>query len=77
MPYKYVKKTDSKALSDDDMLDVLKAIKIDDKKPYAVATEFEIPKTNVYRLIAAFEKKYPTTEAIDEKKIEGVCELPD
>lgn len=69
MPSKYVKKNDSKVLSDDDLLDLLKAIKIDNKKPYAVAVEFEIPKTNVYRLIAAFEEIYPKTEAIDEEKL--------
>lgn len=69
MPRKYVKKMESKGLDDDDLIAILKAIKIEKSNVFAVARQYEIPKTNVYRLVQAFEDRFPKGEEITEEKL--------
>lgn len=66
---KYVKKTDYKDTSDEDILAMLKAIKIDKNSALSIARQYDVPKSNVYRLLDAFEDKYPKGEEITEEKL--------
>lgn len=38
---------------------MLKAVKINNQKPYAVSQQYDVLKDVVYRLVAAFEKQHP------------------
>lgn len=70
MPRKYVKKTNYKAPDPNDLLEMLKAIKIDKKNVNAVSKQYEIPKDNLYRIVAAFDKKMGTDDVITEEKLQ-------
>lgn len=58
MPRKYVKKTEYTAPDSAMVCGMLKAVKIDNQKPYAVSQQYDVSKDVVYRLVAAFEKQY-------------------
>lgn len=68
MPEKCVGKTESNDSNDDNVLSLLKAIKID-TSVLRNARQFEVPKTNVYCLIFAIENQFPNGETIFEEKL--------
>lgn len=45
---------------------MLKAIKIDKAKPYAVSQRYNVSKDSVYRLVTAFDKERAKDEPITE-----------
>lgn len=53
MPYKYVKKTENVGPEAEDLINMLKAVKIENAKPFAVAKQYNVSKDTVYRLVAA------------------------
>lgn len=60
MPRNY-KKSETKprqlASNEDDMLQMMKAVKLDNKKAYAVSQSYNIPKTNLYRLLKEYDEQ--------------------
>lgn len=69
MPRKYQRKTESKGPTDDELIEMLKKIKIDNLKLYAVSHHYNFPQANLYRLIAAFDKQMLEGEPVTEEKL--------
>lgn len=71
MPSKYVRKTENREPDDDVVLKMLKAVRIDKKKPIAVSREYNVSKDSVYRLVAAFDKEMPKDEEMTDEKLKS------
>lgn len=72
MPRKYVKKTNYTAPDPDNLLKMLKAIKFDKKSVLAVSKHYHMPKSNLYRIVDAFDESIGQSEVTEEKLVEFV-----
>lgn len=55
------------APSDDDVLEMLKQIKIDKKSAYSVAKQYDLGKTSVYRFVEEYDKAMGKDDVSEEK----------
>lgn len=62
MPALYQRKTDFKPQTKEVLVSALKQIKIDKASVLSVAKKFQIPKTNLYRLVDAFNERVKSDE---------------
>lgn len=71
MPSKYVKKQDKPIVDASTLAEAIKAVKVGNKKVFAVANNFKIPKTNLYRYVAKVdEEKFDVATATEEQLME-------
>lgn len=68
MPALYKRKTDFKPPTKEVLVSALKQIKIDKASVLSVAKKFQIPKTNLHRLVDAFNARVKSDE-ITQKNI--------
>lgn len=67
MPRTYKKKTEFTDFDVEEIVSMLKSIKMDNEKPLAVANQYDATKDRVYRLVAAFDKQRAPDEPITEE----------
>lgn len=71
MPRTYKKKTETADFDVETVVSMLKAIKMENVKPFTVAKQFDVTKDRVYRLVAAFDKGRATNEPITEETLKS------
>ena len=75
MPSNYKKKTAYIAPDAQTLITALREIKIGRKSVLSISRTLHIPKTNLYRLVGAFDRKFKNNEIVTEEKLQEFVTL--